>query len=286
MPFSKSLFTVLIALVQVWGFSQKTSLLWEISGNGLEKPSYLFGTIHIKDKRAFNFNDSVKICLNKSDAFASEIKMEELQSPAVIESFMAKEGEKIKDILTAEEYKNFGIVFEEITGQNVAIYNNFKPFLHYSLLCAALYKNDYPTVVDQYLSDEAKKLGKPLLSVEKLETQLKLLDLITKKELVAFIDEKDSIVTVFESLIKAYEQEDILKIEALMNATTDKENAKMMKSLIDDRNKSMAISIDKMIQKQTIFIAIGAGHLPKENGVIALLQKQGYKVRPIIASKK
>src|SRR6266496_767709 len=34
------------------------SLLWEITGNGLQKPSYLFGTMHVSDKLAFHLGDS------------------------------------------------------------------------------------------------------------------------------------------------------------------------------------------------------------------------------------
>lgn len=281
MSFFKTLFVSFIVFIQFSCSAQESSLLWEISGNGLEKPSYLYGTIHIKDKRAFDFGDSVDICLKASDAFATEISMAELKSPLVFQSLIAKKGGNLNQILSEDEYKEFAATFKEITGQDVAPYNNFKPFLHYSLLAASLFESEMPMVVDEYLSNEAAKLNKPLLSVEKIETQLKLLDLITKKELLEFVHEKDSIIQIMNLMIEAYANKDIQKIEELINQSTDKENEKMMKQMLYDRNKTMSIAINKMIKKQSIFIAIGAGHLPKENGVIALLQQEGYIVRPI-----
>lgn len=49
------------------------SLLWQISGNGLASPSFLFGSAHVKDNRAFQFSDSVMLALEACDLFALEI---------------------------------------------------------------------------------------------------------------------------------------------------------------------------------------------------------------------
>jgi uncharacterized protein YbaP (TraB family) len=61
------------------GFGQKTkqplypSLLWEITGNGLTKPSYLFGTMHVSSKMAFHLSDSFYMALKNVDAVALEL---------------------------------------------------------------------------------------------------------------------------------------------------------------------------------------------------------------------
>jgi len=47
-------------------------LLWEISGNDLEKPSFLYGTMHVSRKIAFNLDDVFFESLQKADMVAVE----------------------------------------------------------------------------------------------------------------------------------------------------------------------------------------------------------------------
>ena len=55
------------------------SLLWEISGNGLKKPSYLFGTMHVSDKLAFHLGDSFYTAIKSADVVALETNPESWQ---------------------------------------------------------------------------------------------------------------------------------------------------------------------------------------------------------------
>ncbi len=59
-------------LFSVTGSAQKKyqGLLWEISGNGMDAPSYLYGTMHVSNKLAFNVSDSFYLCLNKAEGIA------------------------------------------------------------------------------------------------------------------------------------------------------------------------------------------------------------------------
>jgi uncharacterized protein YbaP (TraB family) len=76
--------TILLILLFIFlanaSFSQQTwpsTLLWRISGNGLTKPSFLYGTMHLQDKRLFNFGDSLYQSLEKVEGFALEIDFKE-----------------------------------------------------------------------------------------------------------------------------------------------------------------------------------------------------------------
>ena len=69
-------------LIANFTFAQKTnlpkynSLLWEITGNGLTRPSYLFGTMHVSNKLAFHLSDSFYYALKNVDAVALELNPE------------------------------------------------------------------------------------------------------------------------------------------------------------------------------------------------------------------
>src|SRR5215204_1704987 len=68
----------LLFLVTLIAYGQKDqpkkypSLFWEISGNGLAKPSYLFGTMHVSSKMVFHLSDSFYLALKNADVVALE----------------------------------------------------------------------------------------------------------------------------------------------------------------------------------------------------------------------
>src|SRR5450631_2972012 len=69
----------LLLFVTASAFSQKKqshkypSLFWEITGNGLKKPSYLFGTMHVSSKMVFHLSDSFYLAMKNVDAVALEL---------------------------------------------------------------------------------------------------------------------------------------------------------------------------------------------------------------------
>src|SRR5580692_8014940 len=61
------------------GQSAYPSILWEISGNGLSKPSYLFGSMHISNKEVFHLSDSFYMAIRSCDVVALEVDPDEWQ---------------------------------------------------------------------------------------------------------------------------------------------------------------------------------------------------------------
>src|SRR5688500_8943375 len=74
------LFVIVLSAVAIFpSYSQKIpskkypSLFWEITGNGLKKPSYLFGTMHVSSKMVFHLSDSFYQAIRNVDAVALEL---------------------------------------------------------------------------------------------------------------------------------------------------------------------------------------------------------------------
>jgi uncharacterized protein YbaP (TraB family) len=92
------------------------SLLWRISGKGLTQPSYLFGTMHVKDKRAFNFSDSVMLALQQCRHFALEVHpdtvMKELYNLIANNDTLRN----IDKLLSKEEYEQLSNKFKRRYG--------------------------------------------------------------------------------------------------------------------------------------------------------------------------
>jgi len=76
------------------------------------------------------------------------------------------------------------------------------------------------------------------------------------------------------------------KAENVMNVYNDLANEKVMsknakKWILDDRNKDWVQTMPAMMKKESLFVAVGVGHLAGEEGVINLLRQAGYKVKPV-----
>lgn len=283
-----SLFLFLL-LFSIAAYSQQhlvKTLLWRISGNGLQKPSYLFGTMHLTDKRLFNFTDSVYKAIEKTDGLAIEVNPDEMAAYIINKAFDQLEGKKLREMLDDKDFKKyspdlekkFGKPAGEITSNDIVREKN-------KWMSDYLQKGEMPTFVDAYLYSLAKKQGKWIGGIEDMSDQAGLMDDIVDKSDIRYLlaDDKTSGDNTLEKMITTYASQDIEAIESLTNAGT---SAEMKDRLLITRNIKMARRIDSLAAFRTMFFAIGAAHLPGDSGVIQLLQARGFMVEPVMSDKK
>ncbi|PKP20262.1 MAG: hypothetical protein CVU05_09490 [Bacteroidetes bacterium HGW-Bacteroidetes-21] len=258
------------------------NLLWKISGKGIQEPSYLYGTIHITDKRVFSFDSTVTKAFHSCDALALEMVMDQIKKEDVEANMLMKTG-TLKDLYTPEEWEFTDKAFKEKTGSSLMLFMKMKPFFVYSQLLQSGMSKDMPEALDMYLLKEYRAKNKPVLGIEVLADQLGAIDQIELKEQAKMLYNalKDTTTNTdqFDGLIDVYLNQDIDKMLEMMNDTTLPE--KFNQAFLVGRNVKMAENIAKYSKKQKVFNAIGAAHLPGEKGVIALLRKKGYTVEPV-----
>ena len=263
------------------------TLLWRISGNGLQKPSYLYGTMHLKDRRLFFFGDSVYKNIQASDGFAMEIDPAEM-----MDSVFSKLSEKdttslLRKELDKREYaalsgkleKKLGIPADKITRKKLIEYRN-------TWYQKTRKKDDMQTFVDIYLYDLARKQGKWIGGIEDVNDQLGLKDELGKDiDVSEFVeDNADKKFTAYlEKMISVYTSQDLDLLEILVNNSHSLTEKDM---LLINRNKKMAYRMDSLSRVRTTFFAVGAAHLPGDSGLIDLLTKRGFKVEPVFSSTK
>ncbi len=280
-------FITLLTIIFIGLFLSPTtkgqSLLWEISGNGLEKSSYLFGTVHLSDQRVFNFNDSVFAKIDECDAFTMEIEATPENMKEIGNSIFLEDGKTIDQMLSIEDYANLKIFFKNKLDLNLDGLKIFTPMSIVSMTTSKLVKSDMNTFVDNFLYQYAQSKNKKTFSVEPLQLQIDLMKNVPAEYLLDVANEWDTYQGITDNLIAAYAKEDM---EALIKIMfSDSGFKKMEDEFIWDRNITMADSIDLFVNRQSTFVAIGTGHLPLKGGVIDLLRKKGYEVNPIIAAK-
>ncbi len=256
------------------------SLLWKITGKGLKKPSYLYGTIHIQDKRVFAFDDTVLNTLKSCDAYAMELNPEKID-PQKMKKLTLMKKHTIKELLTQEEYDKLDKYLREKTGSSVMLFNKVKPFFIQSQIMQLDMPKDEAEALDLYFFKYAKKHNLKVYGIEKLKEQLAAVNKISLKDQAKMLMQsvEDTTSQNFEDLVSAYRSQDLKKLYKLLRDTTLPQNFE--EAFLIKRNKVMAKRISKFIKKQSVFNAIGAAHLAGEHGVIALLRKKGYTVEPV-----
>lgn len=282
----KNLFTSAIAVIVLFfnGSTQaqikspklENSLLWEVSGNGLSKPSYVYGTIHgicpndyflaEKTKNAFQKSDKLILEINLSDP----IEMAEMQKAGIASVPLSKK-------LTSEQLSKLDAVLQKNTGYKVKQFDNFTLATVMGFISIKTFDCETLKSYESDFIDLAKKENKSIGGFETVKTQTSMLaNAYTDSELIETLGDFNKAET--RKMVDDYKAENLMNLDNA-NEKVMSDNAK--KIIIDDRNKDWAKRMPDMMKKESLFVAVGVGHLPGESGVINLLRKAGYKVKPV-----
>ena len=284
---------LLVSLLAISAHAQhadeNNTLLWKISGNGLEKPSYLFGTIHMLCADDAVLSSNMKAAIRECDEVYFEVDMDNLFEMIGAIGKMKMTGDTtLEDLLSKEDYKKVKNYFESKTSMlPFSMLETFKPILAASTLEEGSMPCDNTAMMEQVIMEQAKQHGKKIKGLETMAYQAGILDSIPYKlqaqQLVSYIDNAgtgNKEDKQMKEMFDAYKKQDLKKLEDLM-VETDAGMAGFTDLLLYHRNQNWVKKLKTLMLEKSLLIAVGAGHLPGEKGVINLLRKEGYKVTPV-----
>jgi len=268
------------------------SVLWEISHSSLSSPSYLLGTIHLIPEEYYFWPQEFDHAFQNSDQVAMEIDMGSLD-PAdlmgMMGSLMMSDDQTIEDLVSAEQYEIITDYFSRM-GLPFMLLERIKPFFLYMFVSMDIANLDQGSMksYEMEIMEKAAAQDKPTTGLETIETQISLFDSIPysyqAQMLAEAILEKEGNLEAGQDMDEIFRQYAAQDLEAMYRMSS-KEEDEIMKEfnllLIDQRNKNWIPEIEKLLREKPTFIAVGAGHLAGENGVIPLLRKAGYTLTPI-----
>lgn len=274
-----------IAILSSYGQANDNSLLWKVSGNGLEKPSYLYGTFHLLCPGDLQIDDKVTKAFNKSDQLLLELDFDDpTVMPTIQQNMMYKDGTTAKSYLNEDEYKMVKGFFSDSLNMPFERLQTIKPFF-LSSMTMMHFLGCQPASFEQKLTSMAKENSIEVKGLETVKEQLSFIEDIPmdmqKKMLLENMEAYDESKEMFDKMVKHYLEEDIDGINDLMDKYMSDEYAEFKEQLLLKRNKNWVPDIEKIAGKNSSFIAVGAGHLPGEDGLIDLLQQAGYKVEAV-----
>jgi uncharacterized protein YbaP (TraB family) len=258
--------------------AQSQSLLWKITGNNLLSPSYIYGTIHIKDKRVFEWQDTVYARLGECSTYAGELDLNMDNILKAAGYMMLPDGQTLHDRFTPEEYSLVKEAVKSCSGYELALLDRLKPISLVALCFSGNSNEELEATVDELLYQKAAEGGKDVIGLETVEEQVSLLDKIPDSYVVEYFRNLDEQEKEFDKLIRCYRKADLDSIWLMIQ---DEGSGSMLNDeMIRVRNRRMTERIIPLVRRQSTFIAIGSGHLPGKEGIIALLRKEGYLVEP------
>jgi len=275
------------------------SLFWEITGNGLSRPSYLFGTMHVSSKLVFHLPDSFYLAIKNVDVVALETNPESWQEDLVkydIDdnsyrrqlSYFWNNFKQMPDDYLNIRTLQFGRYEKQI---EAALYSrpstiNNLLYRNYSDYASDFEENTY---LDMYIYQVGKKMRKQVAGVEKYDESMKLMmeayrDAAKEKNRKQRSYDSDENYSA-DKLQEAYRSGNLDLLDSInrLNSFSEAFDEKFLYS----RNLLQANSIDSILRaRSSLFVGVGAAHLPGSRGVIEILRRMGYKLRPIIMGER
>ena len=291
----KRLITLLLVVAATLG--AQAQLLWKVSGNGLDKPSYLFGTYHLA---SLGIKDSIAALPQAQQDVQQvygEVVMADMMKPETLmkmqQQAMLPADTTLKSLFSPDEFETITQAVQEYLQVDIALLDRMKPAALFQQLTVMFYLKHTPGYnpqeqLDASFQQEATKAGKKVGGLETVQSQM---DILFNKplrrqaeDLYCFLSNPDKAERQAKEVIAAYAAQDLDTILRLME---EKEGTKCdptpeeMAQLLYDRNHNWVGQMPDIMQAAPTLFVVGAGHLPGEQGLLALLKAQGYTIEPM-----
>lgn len=276
---------------------ESSSLLWKISGNGLDKPSYLFGTHHLVPTTFLDSVPGLNTAFENTEQVVGELDMSNMsamQMEIMGESTMP-DGVTYNSMLPKDDITLLDSTLKSLIGVGLDQLGVLKPALISNVITLTLYQKYYPSLsngisLDQYFQEEALKRTRPVVGLETTEDQIHvLLNSQTMERqaelLMCLINNPDLLKEQMDKLQVAYHAQDINALYEIFGKESPDDPCPSTEEerniLNKDRNEKWLEKLPAIMKDKSSFIAVGCLHLLGDEGLIKGLREQGYTVEPV-----
>lgn len=258
------------------------SLLWRIEGEGL-KSSYLYGSFHILPKADFQVSEQAFDAFMNSPQIVMELDMDDPNMNAEVMKHLPMENNVTLDqLLDEDDYNKLDSLLKASYGMGVAIFNNVPPMVIGAMLIRNHIEGELVSFEDAFL-EFAATYNKEVLGLETPAEQMAIFNETPYegqiKELQKMMNEDEEIKAMYDRMIEMYKKEDIAGLFDYMKSYYNEQQD--MDRLLNVRNINWVPKIIDYSMETSTFFLVGAGHLAGEQGLIALLRKEGLTLTPV-----
>ncbi len=262
------------------------SFLWEVRSD--ISTVYILGSIHVASPELYPLADSIENAFDQSESLAVEFDITAMNESQMARLLMQKarypEGENLYRNISRDLYEKADEVLEDL-GADILLFNSFEPWavaMEIEAMQLVRYGYTPENGIDMYYLQRAHEENRKIYELESARFQINLFDEFPEDVQIFMLEDiVDDPPTEKElnQMFASWENGDVAEMERLMFEDDDEspEIAFLNEKLLDERNFQMAEKIEEFLEEEeTCFVVVGAGHLVGENGIINLLQEEGY----------
>lgn len=287
---------ILSFVVLFAALSSNAQILYKVSGNNIKGESYVMGTHHLAPLSILDSIEGFETAIKSVDAVYGEIEQSEMNSPATQQKMMAiamaPADSTLSKVFTKEQFDSINNIITKYSGGQATLnmFEPMKPALVSQQIALLMNMQAIPGFNPMQQLDTQVQLlgaqnGKELNGFETVDFQLNMLfgDPIAEQaeDLLEVIRDEEKMAQFSIKLYQAYMNQDIDKVHELMLEPDMGMEPEDEEEMLTDRNENWAKQLATILPNKSVFICVGAGHLPGEKGLLNLLRQAGYTITPV-----
>jgi len=261
--------------------NKKPSLLWSIHREDLPAPSYLFGTMHVRDGKAFRLTGQVEAILENCQTLATEYDLDADESFDADWFTNLSKSKSVREVLSEKTWIKLRRILYKTQRIHLDAFQNAHPFVLVNTISSMILSKDMPLSLDEHLWQMAKMMGKQTIGIETLQEQLAIVEKIP-------VEVHIKNLTQIAENFPRYRRQTLKMADwyasgniAQLHRALIKGQGSLKRLLLYDRNAVMADRIEAMAVPQPTLFAVGAGHLTGKYGLLKLLKNKGLNINPL-----
>jgi len=261
------------------------ALFWEIQKDS-QPSGYLLGTIHSEDPRVLDFSENLLEKLGSSQVFAMELVPDMATLERLTGYMHYPPGQSLESVIGAERYRALEVALSSYRVPAERI-SSMKPWA--AMMTLSMPPPETGFFMDMSLSLRASGSGLEVVGLETLEQQLSFLENMPIPMQLSLLDqaivESGKVNEVHRQMVNAYLENNLVSLQTLSDEQLEMVGKSagdyFVESGINARNHRMAESLFHHLENKVVFVAVGALHLPGEEGLLNILRQHGYVVSPL-----
>lgn len=267
-------------------FAASSHIFYQVeSTDGSHQRAYLFGTMHMLCQEDFAIPNSVLQAFQRAQRLIVEVDLTSTQQQQQLQNQLQQQpADYLQQQLDSKQYESLSENFQARLGVPLTRVESMRPFVLSAMLMQSYLACDAETIsLDEYFMSLAQADNKEIIGLETIDQQLSLFEQIPLTaqiaELMELAVDQAAAKQEIQALTNTYLRADSEEIYQLIKSQED--FVSFQSALLDDRNHLWLAQLPKLLEDQETFIAVGAGHLAGSEGLVQLLQSNGFRVTPI-----
>jgi uncharacterized protein YbaP (TraB family) len=254
-------------------------MIWKIYKEDTHIVHYILGTMHLSTIEAFTYVDLAHKYSDMCDIYMAEMDLSTVSYEELLKSFYLPEGVTLSSLMKPHHYDRAVRIFNKAFHTDLNSLSHYTPFFIVNSITEKFLDTRFEKPLDHYLWDMALNRDKIMMGLETFEDQKDIMSRISLDFQVKSLKKCIRHPSLFKKKIRHLNNLYAQGHFGQLYKTTKKSMGSLRSLMIYDRNALMLSRLLPHLTTHSVFVAVGAAHLPGKYGLLKGLKNHGYKVK-------